>query len=162
MTTHFIVPHRSVSRSVPSLFHPTFHQGWNFGSFDRLFSDLLPMAKSSQSRRPLFVPEVDVVETDQDLRFSVELPGFEQVDFEVLVDSDVLIIKGEKKARSSDDDQLHRVECSSGPFERRFRPGWEIDADNLKASYKNGVLEVTLPKPADEPDTVRTIPITAS
>ena len=51
---------------------------------------------------------------------------------------------------------------SSGAFERKFRLGWDVDADNLDASFKNGVLEVRVPKPVEEQNTVRSIPITAS
>lgn len=163
MTTNFFVPRRTFgSNFLHPAFHTAFRPGWKFDSLDWLFGDLQAATRPSRSGSTAFAPKVNVAQTDDGLRFSVELPGLEQDDFEVLVDSDVLIIKGEKKTQSSDEDQFRRVERSSGSFERRFRLGWEIEADNLKASYKNGVLEVIVPKPADEPETVRTIPVTAS
>lgn len=161
MTTHIIVPRRSV-RLASTPFHSDWNAAFNFGSLDRLFGDVWGTTSSSRWARGGFSPKVNVAETEEELCFSVELPGLEQDEFEVLVDSDVLIIKGEKKMSSTDDDQCRRVERSSGAFERRFQLGWDVDADKLEASYKNGVLEVRVPKPVEEQNTVRSIPITAS
>ena len=158
MTTHLIDPRRSFRRLASN----PFHSGWNAGSFDRLVGDVLRTPSPVRSTPEGFAPKVNVSEKGEELHFSVELPGLEQDEFEVLVDSDVLIIKGEKQTGSAEDDQYHRVERSSGRFERKFRLGWEVDAEKLEASYKNGLLEVRIPKPAEEENTVRTIPITAS
>ncbi len=162
MTTHLIDPRRSVRRLASTPFHSDWNAAFNVGSLDRLFGDAWRTTSPVRSTQQGFAPNVNVSESEQELRFSVELPGLEQNEFEVLVDSDVLIIKGEKQAVSAADDQYHRVERSSGRFERRFRLGWEVDADKLEASYKNGVLEVRVPKPAEEQHTVRSVPITAS
>ena len=162
MTMHCIDPRRSVRRLVPTPFHSDWNVAFNVGSLDRLFGDPLRATSGAQSTQTGFAPRVNVSETDQELRFSVELPGLEQSEFEVLVDSDVLIIKGEKQTSSSDEDQYRRVERSSGRFERKFRLGWEVDADKIEASYKNGVLAVRVPKPVEEQNTVRTVPVTAA
>ena len=162
MTTHFIDPRRSVRRLVSTPFHSGWDVGFNVGSFERLFGDAWNKTPLTPTTSAGFAPKVNVSETDQGLRFTVELPGLEQSEFEVLVDADVLIIKGEKHTESSDEDQYRRVERSSGKFERKFRLGWEVNADELEASYKNGVLEVCVPKPAEEQSTVRTVPVTAS
>lgn len=162
MTTHFIDPRRSVRRLVPTPFYSDRSATFNVGALDRLFGDVWGATSPVRSTVGGFVPKVNISETKEVLCFSVELPGVEQDDFEVLVDSDVLIIKGEKKTSSSDDDQYRRVERSSGAFERRFRLEWDVDADKLEASFKNGVLDVRVPKPVEEQNTVRSIPISAS
>ncbi|MFP8878699.1 MAG: Hsp20/alpha crystallin family protein [Myxococcota bacterium] len=162
MTKHLIDPRGSVRRLASAPFHSDWNVAFDAGSLDRLFNDPWPTTSPLRSTRAAFAPKVNVSETDQELRFSIELPGLEQREFEVLVDSDVLIIKGEKQTESSDEDQCRRVERSTGRFERKFRLGWEVDADKLEASYKNGVLEVLVPKPVEEQSTVRTIPVTAS
>jgi len=158
---HLIDPRRSsVRRRMPTPFRSDWNALFDTDSFDRLFAEpwLAPRSAAPDS----FAPKVNVSETEEAYRFSVELPGLAPDDFEVLVDADVLVIKGEKHTESSEEDSFHRVECSSGAFERKFRLGWEIDADRLEAAYKNGVLEIRVPKPAEEQSAVRTIPVTAS
>jgi HSP20 family protein len=162
MTTHFIAPRRSVRRLTASPFHSDWNAAFNVGSLHRVFGDTMGTTNGPATPRG-FSPNVDVSESDQELCFSVELPGVEQDAFEVLVDADVLIIKGEKQAASREEgDQYRRVERSSGSFERKFQLGWDVDADKLEATYKNGVLEVRIPKPVEEQPAVRSIPVTAS
>jgi HSP20 family protein len=106
---------------------------------------------------------VNVEETEGELRLSAELPGLEEEDFEVTTDGDLLTIKGEKKIESTSGDGGHkRIERSLGSFERNFRVAWEIDPETVKAVYKNGVLDLVIPKPEEEQPQVRTIPVTTS
>jgi HSP20 family protein len=161
MTTHCIDPRRSVRRLVSTPLRPDWNLAFDVGSLDRLFDDPLRTKSPTRPAQTEFAPKVNVSETDQALRFSVELPGLEQSEFEVLVDSDVLIIKGEKQASTSDEDRYRRIERSTGRFERKFRLGWAVDADKLEATYTNGVLELLVPKPVEEQNTVRSIPVTA-
>ena len=106
---------------------------------------------------------MNVEETEDELRLSAELPGLEEEDFEITTDGDLLTIKGEKKYEStSDDNGRKRIERSRGSFERNFRVSWEIAPETVKAVYKNGVLDLVLPKPEEEQPQVRTIPVTTS
>jgi HSP20 family protein len=106
---------------------------------------------------------VNVEDTKDELRLSAELPGLSEEDFEITTDGNLLTIKGEKKFEStSDDDGRKRIERSRGSFERSFRVAWEIDSETVKAVYKNGVLDLVIPKPEEEQPQVRTIPVTAS
>ena len=107
------------------------------------------------------LPAVNVEELEDELRLSAELPGLEDEEFEVTTDGDLLTIKGEKKFEStSEDDRRKRIERSCGSFERSFRVAWEIDPESVKAVYKNGVLDLIIPKPEEEQPQVRTIPVT--
>jgi HSP20 family protein len=157
MIAHRLVPRRTARRDAPAFFTPL----WNL---DQLFGDLPLSARSTPpTGRPSFSPAVNIEETDTELRLSAELPGLEEGDFEVTTDGDLLTIRGEKKFEStSDDDGRQRIERLRGSFERGFRVAWEIDSESVKAVYKNGVLDLVIPKPEAEPSQVRTIPITAS
>ena len=157
MTAHWIVPRRAARRNAPTFFGPL----WNL---DRFFDDLPLIDRPAFAPgTPSFAPAVNVEETDDELRLSAELPGLEEEDFEVTTDGDVLTIKGEKKFESMpDDDGRQRIERSRGSFTRCFRVAWEIDPETVRAAYKNGVLDLVIPKPEQEQPQVRTIPVTAS
>jgi len=157
MTAHWMVPRRSAYLNASTFFGPL----WNL---DRFFDDLPLIDRPTfATGSPVFSPAVNVEETEDELRLSVELPGFAEEDFEVTTDGDLLTIKGEKKFESaSDDDGRKRVERSRGSFGRSFRVAWEIDSETVKAVYKNGVLDLVIPKPEEEQPQVRTIPVTTS
>ena len=157
MTARWIVPRRAARRNAPALFRPL----WNL---DRLFDDLpLVDCPAFETGKHSFAPAVNVEETEDEVRFSAELPGLEEGDFEVTTDGDLLTIKGEKKFESSSDDAGHkRVERARGSFERSFRVAWEIDPETVKAVYKNGILDLVIPKPEEQQPQARTIPVTTS
>ena len=107
-----------------------------------------------------FVPHVDVVETEDSYRITAELPGLEAGDFEVVVEDDVLTLKGEKKrSEENESEGYRRTESVAGSFLRRLRFREPIAEEGLEASYKNGVLTVTLPKPEEARPQVRNIPV---
>ena len=100
-------------------------------------------------------------ETDDEIVVSAELPGLEEKDFEVTLDADVLTLPGEQRLEHEESDKgFRRVETSSGRFERSFRLGENVDPDGIKASYKSGVLRVTIAKPEETEPPTRTIPVT--
>ena len=131
---------------------------------DRFFGDLPLISRPTPAADPhSFAPAVNVEETDDELRLSAELPGLEEGDFEVTTDGDLLTIRGEKKVEcTSDENGRKRIERSRGSFVRSFRVAWQIDPESVKATYKNGVLDLVIPKPEEEQSQVRTIPVTAS
>jgi HSP20 family protein len=157
MTTRWIVPRRAARPNAPAFLGPL----WNL---DRFFGDLPIIDRPAcATGNRSFAPAVNIEETEDELRLSAELPGLEQEDFEITTDRDLLTIKGEKKFEStSDDSGRKRIERSRGSFERNFRVAWEIDPETVKAIYKNGVLDLVLPKPEEEQPQVRTIPVTTS
>ncbi|HOW35751.1 MAG TPA: Hsp20/alpha crystallin family protein [Candidatus Omnitrophota bacterium] len=93
-------------------------------------------------------PALDVEEDKNNISVKADLPGLKQEEIEISVDEDgMLTIKGERKSEvESKDKNYHKVERAYGAFERSLRIGVPIDREKVKAAYKNGVLEVTLPK----------------
>jgi HSP20 family protein len=102
-------------------------------------------------------PNVEVSETDKEVTVTAELPGLDEKDIEVALANGVLAIKGEKKTESEDKDRLFS-ERYYGRFERRI-PVEEVEEDKVSASFKNGVLTITLPKSAKAQEKVRRIAI---
>lgn len=108
---------------------------------------------SSRPRTELttpFTPVVDIEETPEEFVLRADLPGVQQKDVKVSLMGDTLTIRGERKfERESKDRTVHRVERASGQFERIFTLGTPVRADAVKAAYRDGVLEIHVPK-ADE------------
>jgi HSP20 family protein len=105
-------------------------------------------------------PHVDVRETDSQFKVCAELPGLDEKDVEILVNDDVLTIRGEKKA-DIDDKERHFSERYYGRFERSLALPFEVDESKAEASFKNGVLTVTIPKSTTAKDTAKRIAINA-
>jgi len=113
-----------------------------------------------------FAPKIDISETDKELKVCADLPGLEEKDVEVKLAGNQLVIRGEKKSEheDKDDDQgkertFHRVERSYGMFQRAILLPFDVDAEKVEASFKNGVLTVTLPKPEQVQQQARRIEV---
>ena len=121
------------------------------GEVSRLFDTFAgrPMAGTTQTGRP-WLPSVDMHETKDDLVLRVELPGVTEKDVAVSIIGDLLTIKGERRWDDQSKDQkfLH-VERVYGQFERLIQLPMAVQADKVKAAYRDGVLEITLPKAED-------------
>lgn len=93
-------------------------------------------------------PVTDIYETKEDYVFKVEVPGMNKDDIKIEVKDDSLWISGERKEDMEvKKDDYHRVESRIGKFSRSFRLPSGIDQDKIKASMKNGILELQVPKP---------------
>lgn len=113
--------------------------------FDGFFSEFGEPGRALKS----FTPRVDVSETDQEVQITAELPGVEEKDVEVALTGDGITIKGEKREeKEGKGEEQYRLERSYGAFRRSFSLPSEVDADKATASFKKGVLTVTLPKSA--------------
>src|SRR5215211_8041876 len=147
------VPSRRGEEVSPFL---TLHREMN-----RLFDDVFNTfgATSLANRMPAW-PSVEVIQSDKDVRVSAELPGMDEKDVEVLVDNDVLTIRGEKKSESEDQGRRFS-EHYYGRFQRSIALPFEVDEEKAQASFKNGVLTVTIPKSATAKDTAKRIAIYA-
>jgi HSP20 family protein len=129
--------------------------------FDDVFRgfDLMPFAPMRTLDR-FGWPQIDVDETDKEVRITAELPGLDEKDINLEIANGVLSISGEKKSEMEDKD--HRFsERYYGRFERRI-PLDGLEEDKASAAFKNGVLTVTLPKSAEAKASVRRIPINRS
>lgn len=118
---------------------------------DTLFEDLDGDIFKGKSG---FAVRSNVSETEKEICITAELPGLEEKDVDVSVSGNRISIKGEKKSEveeKKDDDgrEFHRIERSSGSFQRMMNLPFDIDSDKVKATVKDGILTVTIPKPAE-------------
>ena len=128
---------------------------------NRLFDDVFrgfDMAPFGGVSRMASWPHVEVVDNDKDVRISAELPGLEDKDVEVLMGDGILTIRGEKRSETEDKERAFS-ERTYGRFERRIPLAWEVEEDKIEASFKNGVLTVTLPKSAESRPEVKRIAV---
>lgn len=112
---------------------------------NRIFSEATRSPAEAASART-WAPVVDILETDNDLVVRAELPGLKQQDIDIEVTDESLTIKGERKFDEAAKDQYIRVERPYGPFQRSFTIGVPIQHDKVKATYRDGILEVVIPK----------------
>ena len=115
---------------------------------NRLFNTLFesPTPQSNGTRR--WVPAMDLVEQDAEFVLRADLPGISEEDVKIELQDDVLTVSGERKAEHEERKEgYYRVERSYGSFSRSLTLPEGVDADAVKASFENGVLEVRIPKP---------------
>ncbi|TFI57135.1 Hsp20/alpha crystallin family protein [Sphingomonas parva] len=126
---------------------------------DRLFDDLFRGSLPSLGLGGSLAawPNVELSETDREIRITAEVPGMSEKDVELLMEDGVLTIRGEKKSETEDKDRGYS-ERYYGRFERRIALPSNVDEQGANANFKDGVLTVTLPKSA-EADGGRRIPI---
>ena len=96
---------------------------------------------------PVFTPAVDIEETADEFVVRADLPGMTQKDVKVSLMGDTLTIRGQRKQESEHKDGgMHRVERVYGSFERSFQLGAPVRNDKVRAQYRDGVLEINVPK----------------
>lgn len=134
-------PVYELQRNMNSLFDDFFN---NFGNFS-----LAPFEAFGPSFGA-FNPQVDVSESDKEIKVSAELPGLDENDIEVSLAHNVLTISGEKKEEKEDKGKnYYRMERSYGSFQRAIPLPDEVETDKVEARFKKGVLTITLPKTAE-------------
>jgi HSP20 family protein len=130
---------------------------------NRVFDDVfrgfdLPLFDSDRRfDRVMGWPNIEVSETENEVKVTAELPGLDEKDVEVELANGALAIRGERKTETEDKDRLFS-ERYYGRFERRI-PIDDIQEDKVAASFKNGVLTVTLPKSTKAQEKVKRIAI---
>ena len=111
---------------------------------ERLFSDF---GLNYDESDIVWSPSVDVSETENHYEVKAEIPGLKKEEIKVTVEDNVLKLSGEKKhEEETNKKNYHRIERSYGRFERSFWLPKEVKKEEIKASYKNGVLELVIPK----------------
>ena len=94
-----------------------------------------------------WTPAVDIAEHDDEYLVKVELPGVNKDEVKLTLENNILTIRGEKKQeKETKKENYHRVERSYGSFQRSFTLPAAVKADKIDASYKDGILTVSLPK----------------
>lgn len=131
---------------------------------DRMFDDFVrgwPMSESAGATG-FMAPRVDVVETEKGLEITAELPGIEEKDIELDLADDVLTLKAERSREREESDEnrrYHVVERAQGTFMRQFAIPFEADADKVEANFKNGVLNITVPRSKEAQTPVKRIKV---
>lgn len=130
-----------------------------FEEMDRMFESVFPRGWPSLFRRewprwsdlpPVFegkLPEVDVIDRDSEIVVRAAVPGVEKKDLDVSVTNDSVTIKGESKHEEKEEKgDYYRCEISRGAFARTVMLPAHVDSAKVKASFKDGVLELVMPK----------------
>jgi HSP20 family protein len=122
---------------------------------NRLFEDFwrdfdLPMVARAERGRVFITPKVDIREDDKEIVVAAELPGLDEKHLEVTMSDNALIIKGEKKDEHEEREGGYTYrERSYGAFQRAIPLDVDVLEDQVAATFKNGVLTITLPKSPD-------------
>ena len=113
---------------------------------NRLFSDTLDR-KGDEGNLTSWAPAVDIYETEHELVVKADLPDVDAKDLDVRVENNILTIRGERKFEKKVEDKDYlRVERAYGSFARSFSLASSVNAEAIKADYKDGVLTLTIPK----------------
>jgi len=114
---------------------------------DRLFNDFYRSVSKGEEGFDSVYPLMDVKETKDEFVITAEIPGVSKDDVKISIVNNQLTIKGEKKCeKKENDEKYHRVERAYGSFQRSFTLPNLVDSNKIKASFKDGVLTVILPK----------------
>ena len=134
-----------VTRSPSNELTPWFNRG-----FDDIFEGFFkPLRSIGSNELTQNFPSLDVVEHNDKYIVTAELPGMDSKDIDVTYDNGLLTISGEKRDESTKEDKEGRVihrECSYGKYVRQFRLNTDVKESEIKAQYKNGILNLTIPK----------------
>lgn len=123
-----------VQREMNRLFDNFFRTGW----------------QDDHTSLSVWTPAADVAERENEFHVAIELPGVEKNDISITLESNVLTIRGTKKTEKEEEGrEYHRVERRYGSFHRSFSLPAPVQAEKINATFKDGMLNITLPKAED-------------
>jgi len=123
--------------------------------FDTMWGEFAPSIRPRILDR---MPFIDLTETKSNLILRAEIPGVDPKDLEIDIADKILTIKGEARQEIIEEEEnRHRTERRYGSFSRSIQLPCRVILDDIKASFKNGILKITMPKCA--PETARRIKI---
>jgi HSP20 family protein len=129
---------------------------WFDFDFERFLEPALPVRRELRA----WSPAVDVYEDEKQIVVKADLPDMDEKDIDIHVEDGYLTLKGERKyEKETKEENFHRMERAFGSFTRSFALPENVDQEKINASYKKGVLEVTLPKVEAKPKNVRTVKV---
>jgi HSP20 family protein len=115
--------------------------------FGRLLGGTGRRDRDEEMSMGAWVPPVDIAEEQDQIMITAELPGFKPDDIQINMEGNVLTLRGERKFEEEKDRRnYHRVERAYGVFVRSFSLPNNVDRENVKAEFRDGILELTLPK----------------
>ncbi len=122
------------------------------GEINRLFDDFFawrPFPRAFEEGD--WTPAVDISETNKEIVVNAEVPGIDPKDIDISLTGRLLTIKGERKQEQEEKDKnYHRIECRYGSFSRSLELPADVDAGKVKATYRDGVLKLNLPKAKEQ------------
>ncbi len=126
---------------------PVFHS-----NISRVFDDFFPESPARiKTNEKVWRPVVDIHETDNSTFISVDLPGVKKEEIAINVEDNVLVISGMRVTESEvEKEDYFRRERFHGKFKREFSLQSSIDHEKITADYKNGVLNIEIPKPEEK------------
>jgi HSP20 family protein len=162
-----LIPWRKEEKRVPVRRESEDRSSMMQRDVDRLFDEffrgfgLMPSSAWGETWEG-FSPQIDIVEGEDEIRVSAELPGMDEDEIDVSVSRGTLTIQGEKREESEEESQnYYRMERSYGTFRRSISLPSTVDETAAEATYKKGVLTITLPK-KEEAQSGQRIPIKTS
>ena len=115
--------------------------------FDHLFDSFFNMSDKEKTSLADYSPAVDIEENEKEYLISAELPGMKKEDIKMNVSENLLTISGEKNPeKKTENENSHRTERVYGSFQRSFRLPEISDRENISAEFKDGVLNISIPK----------------
>ncbi len=149
-------PTLSIHREIDRLFD-SFMRGFAPSVFDRFGTGPL------LGEGAILKPRVDLSATDQEYLLTVEIPGVSEKDVTVDISANTMTIRGEKKQEKEEKEKnYYRIERSYGSFQRVLSLPEDVDQAGIKASFKNGVLSIAMPRLSLPKSESKQIPITAA
>jgi HSP20 family protein len=119
------------------------------GDMNRWLNSFLGESQTREARN--WVPALDVWETDNDVVYAFDLPGIPEENISIEVKDDTLTVSADReKTEETSDDRYYRFERRYGSFSRAVGLPQGVDEERISASYRDGVLEVRVPKPAEQ------------
>lgn len=130
---------------------------WFEDFFRRPFPAVTPRFAFEEAE---FTPAIDIYEEENDVVVKAELPGMKKEDIDIRLDGDTITIAGDKKAeRKSERKGFYRYESSYGSFCRTMALPTDVQYDKVKAEFKDGILEIRMPKTEEARERGIKIPI---
>lgn len=137
-----LIPFEEMERSMEKMFDRFFHHGW-MNPF-REPETLFPAWPEFSRER---MPRVDVIERDGEVFVRAEVPGYAKDDLNISLTEDTVTLSGKTRREEKEEKgSYHRMEIHSGEFSRTLHMPAGIDGAKANAKFKDGVLELTLPK----------------
>jgi HSP20 family protein len=125
---------------VEHWFDEFFPRNWMQSFFRRSFPDMEPAFGGR-------IPKVDVIDRDQEIIVKAELPGVSKENLDVSLNENVLTIRATSQQEKKDErEQYYRRELSRGEFQRSLRLPTNVNVDQAKASFRDGILDLVIPK----------------
>jgi len=125
-----------ITRSTNPLIQARFFEPF-FGRFNFL---------EDETKSGVWAPAVDVAEEKDKILVRVEVPGMNENDLKVSFEDGLLTVSGERQFERKDDRNYHRIERTYGSFTRTFSLPRTVDASSIAANYRDGILEIEIPK----------------